>query len=71
MYLSTSGRRFINKSIKFRFPLYEIVRVTNLKDEYLNTECRIIGWTASRVIIVTLETEEQLTRVPKNLSQPY
>ena len=42
----------------------------NKKDRKFGKLCRIIGWTATRVILVTLDTGERLTRVPKNLSKP-
>ena len=65
------GRNFINFSIKWRFPKHQIVSIINTNDEYFTSECRIIGWTATRVILVTVETCKRLTRVPNNLSKPY
>ena len=71
MFNRARGRRFINISIKWRFPKNQIVRViTKRKDKYFGQQCRIIGWTASRVILVTLESGERITRVPKNLTKP-
>ena len=65
------GRRFVNISIKWRFPKHQIVRViTKRNDKSAGELCRIIGWTATRVILVTLESGEKITRVPKNLSKP-
>ena len=65
------GRRFVNISIKWRFPKHQIVRViTKRNDKFAGELCRIIGWTATRVILVTLESGEKITRVPKNLSKP-
>ena len=65
------GRNFTNISIKWRFPKHHIVSIINNKDQYFLSECRIIGWTATRVILITVETGERLTRVPSNLSAPY
>ena len=70
MYSRPQGRRFVNISIKWRFPRHSIVNITNPKDKYFEFECRVIGWTASRVILVTIDTGERLTRVPKNLTKP-
>jgi len=70
MYFRPRGRQFINISIKWRFPKYQIITVTNRKDKKFGKLCRIIGWTATRVILVTLDTGETITRVPKNLSKP-
>ena len=65
------GRKFVNISIRWRFPKHHIVSIINDRDQYFLSDCRIIGWTASRVILITVETGERLTRVPNNLSQPY
>ena len=70
MYNRPQGRRFINISIKWRFPKDQIVHIINPKDQYFDSECKVIGWTASRVILETVETGERLTRVPKNLTKP-
>jgi len=70
MYSRPQGRRFVNISIKWRFPRHSIVNITNPRDKYFDFECRVIGWTSSRVILVSLDTGERLTRVPKNLSKP-
>ena len=70
MYYRPQGRRFVNISIKWRFPKHQIVRIINRKDKYWKSECRVIGWTASRVILITLDTGKRLTRVPKNLTKP-
>ena len=70
MYYRPRGRRFINISIKWRFPKHQIVFITNPKDDLIGRKCRIIGWTASRVILVTTDTGKRLTRVPKNISKP-
>ena len=71
MYYRPRGRRFINISIKWRFPKHQIVRViTKRKDKYFGKQCKIIGWTATRVILVTVESGKRITRVPKNLTKP-
>ena len=70
MYYRPRGRRFINISIKWRFPKHQIVYITNPKDDFIDRKCRIIGWTASRVILVTTDTGKRITRVPKNISKP-
>ena len=71
MYSPPQGRRFINKSIKFWSPLHQIVHIINNTDDYFDSECRIIGWTATRVILFSTETGARLTRVPNNLTQPH
>ena len=71
MYQRPSGRRFINISIKWRYPKHSFVNITNPKDRLVGCQCRIIGWTATRVILVTVDTEERVTRVPRNIGAPY
>ena len=71
MYQRPSGRRFINISIKWRFPKNQLVFINNPRDRLSGSCCRILGWTASRVILVTLGTGERVTRVPKNLGIPF
>jgi len=70
MHNISQRNRFINISIKWRFPRHSIVHIINSKDEYFGSQCKVIGWTASRVIITTTETGVRLTRVPKNLTKP-
>ena len=65
------GRRFVNISIKFRFPKYQLVRIVNQSDQRHNIVCEIVGWTATRVILKVFGSDLILTRVPKNLSRPY
>ena len=69
--MRTCGRRFINISIKFRFPKYQLIRITNQSDTLHNIVCEIIGWTATRVILKIVDTYRIVTRVPKNLGIPY
>ena len=69
--MRNSGRRFINVSIKFRFPKYQLICITNPSDTLHNTVCEIIGWTATRVILKIVATDRIVTRVPKNLGKPY
>ena len=64
-------RHFTNISIKWRYPKHHIVTVNKNKDQYFASDCRIVGWTATRVILITVETGKRLTRVPSNLSEPY
>ena len=70
MYQRAQGRRFINISIQWRFSRHSIVHIINTNDQYFDSECRVIGWKATRVILETTETRERLTRVPKNLTKP-
>ena len=69
--MRTCGRRFINISIKFRFPKYQLIHITNRSDTLHNIVCEIIGWTATRVILKLVDTDRILTRAPKNLGTPY
>ena len=65
------GRRFVNISIKFRFPTYQLVRIINHSDTRHNIVCEIIGWTATRVILKIVGTDLTVTKVPKNLGTAY
>ena len=65
------GYKFVNTSIKWRFPKNQTVRIQNPSDILVGVECKIIGWTGSRVRLLVIETQERITRVPKNLSKPY
>ena len=65
------SRQFINMSIKWRFPKDQIVTVINSKDcKFCGSEYVVVGWTATRVVLKILRTNQIITRVPRNITKP-
>ena len=65
------GQQFVNISIKYRFPKYQVVRLVGDRDIYNGEECEIIGWAATCVKLRILGSNYWVTRAPNNLSAPY
>ena len=55
---------FANHSINDRFPKFQQVCISNPIDEYSGKVCTIVGWTATRVILVMHASKEHTTRAP-------
>ena len=69
--MASISRRFINISIKWRFTKDQIVTVINSKDrKFCGSECIVVGWTATRVVLKVLGTNKIITRVPRNITKP-
>ncbi len=69
--MTYSRRKFLDRSIKSRFPLYKFVRLVGNRDTYKGEEVEMIGWTASRVRLRIPGSNYWLLSAPKNLGAPY
>ena len=65
------GHKFVNISIKFRFPKYQLVCLVRERKELHGEICDIIHSAATRIILRIVRTNIHFTRVPKNLGSPY